>query len=81
MICHPSLPALPIFALTSAMILTPLRAETPFITAVGFATLEAARLFSATGAAITLATITGAADVKHHAARRKPANQLVKDGA
>jgi hypothetical protein len=79
LICHTSLQALTVFALTSAMILTPLRAETPFITAIGFATLLAARFFSATRAAITLATITVAADVKHHAARRKMTNELVKD--
>jgi len=80
LICHTFLQALTIFALTSAMILTPLGTETLFITAVGFAALPAARLFSAAGAAITLATITVAADVKHHAASRKPTNELVKDG-
>jgi hypothetical protein len=79
LICHTSLPALTIFALTSAVILTPLRAETPLITAVGFAPLQAARFFSATETAITLATITVAADVKHHAARRKLTNELIKD--
>jgi hypothetical protein len=62
------------------MILPPLEAETLFIPAVGFATLQAAGFFSAAGTAITLASITVAADVKHHAAGREVTNELVKDG-
>jgi hypothetical protein len=81
LICHTSLPALTIFALTSAMILTSLGAETLFITAIGFATLQTPGLFSAAGTAIPLAAIAVAADVKHAATRRKVANQLVKDRA
>ena len=80
MICHTTLQALTVFALTNAMILSPLEAKTLFIPAVGFATLQAAGFFSAAGAAITLASITVTADVKHHAAGREVTNELVKDG-
>jgi hypothetical protein len=62
------------------MILPSLEAQTQFIPAVGFSTLQAAGFFSAARTAITLATITVAADVKHHAAGRKVTNELVKDG-
>ena len=80
MICHVGFQALAILALASAMILTPFDTETLFITAIGFVALQTTRFFPAAAAAITLATITVAADVKHLTARRKATNEFVKDG-
>ena len=75
LICHAGLQAL-----ASAMILTPFDTKTLFITAIGFVALQATRFFPAAAAAITLAAITVAADVKHPTARRKATNEFVKDG-
>jgi len=58
--------------------------ETPFhtllVTAVGFAALPATGFITAAGTAITLATITVRAEIKHRAAARKVAHALAKDG-
>jgi hypothetical protein len=58
--------------------------ETPFhtllVTAVGFAALLATGFITAAGAAITLATITVRAEIKHPAAGRKVTHALTKDG-
>jgi hypothetical protein len=51
---------------------------TVLVTAVGFAALAAARLFTATGTAITLAPVTVTAQIKHRAAERKVAHTLAK---
>jgi hypothetical protein len=58
--------------------------ETPFntllVTAVGFAALPATGFVTATGTAITLATITVRAEIKHRAAGRKVTHALAKGG-
>jgi hypothetical protein len=80
LICHAGFQALAILALASAMILAPFDTETLFITAIGFVALQATGFFPAGAAAITLAAITVAADVKHPTAGRKLTNEFVKDG-
>ena len=53
--------------------------ETLFITAISFVALQAAASFPAAAAAITLAAITVAGDIKHPMAGSKVTNELVKD--
>jgi hypothetical protein len=53
---------------------------TVLVTAVGFAALQPARFFPATGTAITLAAVTVMAQIKHRAAGRKVTHTLAKDG-
>jgi hypothetical protein len=59
--------------------------EAPFrtllVTAVGLAALQTAGFFTATWAAITLATITVTTQIKHRAAGRKLTDALAKGGA
>jgi hypothetical protein len=78
LIRHAGALPLPILALTVAMIRTPfgglLMAE------VSRAALQAAGFFPATGAAVTLPTVTVAAEIKHRAARRKLTHALAKNG-
>jgi hypothetical protein len=58
--------------------------ETPFnallVTPVGFTALPATGFITAAETAITLATITVRAEIKHRAAGRKVAHALAKDG-
>jgi hypothetical protein len=72
-----------VFQTAAVLALTIPMIETPFgallMTAVGFAALEVARFFAATGAAITLATITVTAQIKHRTAGRKVAETLAKE--
>ncbi len=49
------------------------------VTAIGFAALEAAGFFTAPGAAITLAAVTMAAEIKHRAAGREVTHALAKN--
>jgi hypothetical protein len=71
---------LAIFALTLAMVETPFRTETLFIAAIGLATLQTAGFFTTARAAILLAPITTAAEIKHGAAGREATHTLTKDG-
>lgn len=80
MICHAGFQASEVFALAKAMILTPFGTQTLLITAIGFLTLQATGFSAAVGAAITLAAITMAADMKRPTAGRIVTNELVKDG-
>jgi hypothetical protein len=66
---HPGFQAAAAGALAIAMIQTPF--EALLVAAVGFAALQAARFFAAARSAITLATITMSAEIKHRAAGRK----------
>jgi hypothetical protein len=77
LIRHAGFQTAAVLALTIPMIETPFGAL--LMTAVGFAALEAARFFAATGAAIMLATITVTAEIKHRPARRKVTHPLTKD--
>jgi len=52
---------------------------TVLVTAVGFAALQSAGFFPATGAAITLAAITMTAEIKNRAAGREMTQTLTKD--
>jgi hypothetical protein len=58
--------------------------ETPFhtllVAAVGFAALSATGFITAVGTAITLATITVRAEIKHSTTERKVTYALAKDG-
>ena len=74
---HAGALALAVVALAVAMILTP--PGSLLVTAISFPALAAARFFTATGAAITLATITMAAEIKHRAAGKKGTHALAKD--
>jgi hypothetical protein len=59
------------------MIRTPFRGL--LMAAVGLAALQTAGSFPATGAAVTLPTITVRTEIKHRAARRKLTHALAKD--
>ena len=61
------------------MVETPLQAEALFIAAVGLTALPAAGFFATAEAAILLAPITTAAEIKHRAAGRKATHTLTKD--
>jgi len=61
------------------MIEAPLQAETLLIAAVGLAALPATGFVTATGTAITLATITVRAEIKHRTAGRKVTHALAKN--
>ena len=61
------------------MVEATLGAQTLFIAAVGLAALQAAGFFPATGTAITLATVTVAAEIKHRATGRKLTDALTKN--
>jgi hypothetical protein len=74
---HAGALALPILALAVAMVRTPFGGL--LMAAVSLAALEAKGFLTATGAAITLAPVTTATEVKHHAAGRKVAYALAKD--
>jgi hypothetical protein len=75
---HAGALALPILALAVAMVQTPFGGL--LMAAVRLAALEAKGFLTATRAAITLAPVTTAAEVKHYAAGRKVAYALAKDG-
>ena len=77
LIRHAGFQAAAVLTLAVAMIIT--APGGLLMMAIGLATLQAASLFPAAGAAITLAAITVAADIKHPAAGRKVTNQRVKD--
>ncbi len=79
LICHAVFQALAIFVLALAMITTPFGTQTLLITAIGFLTLQATGFSPAGRAAIALAAIAVAADMKHPAAGRMVTNDLVKD--
>jgi hypothetical protein len=79
LICHARFQALAILALALTMIKSPIQAEALFIAAVGLAALEPAGLFTASRAAILLAPITVAAEIKHRAAGRKATRTLTND--
>jgi hypothetical protein len=70
---------LTIFALALAVVETPFQAEALFIAAVGLAALQAAGFFTTSGAAILLAPITTATEIKHCAAGREATHTLAKD--
>jgi hypothetical protein len=61
------------------MVEAPLKAETLLIAAVGLVALPATRFVTATGTAITLATITVRTEIKHRAAGRKVTRALAKN--
>ena len=79
LICHAGVQALAILVLAIAMIITPFVTQALLITAIGFLALQATGFSSAVAAAIPLAAITVAADMKHPAAGRIVTNDLVKD--
>jgi hypothetical protein len=62
------------------MVEAPVAAQTLLIAAVGFAALQAAGFFPATGTAITLAAITVTAEIEDGATRREVTHALAKDG-
>jgi hypothetical protein len=74
---HAEALALPVLALTVAMVLTPFGGL--LMAAVGLAALQAKGFLPATGTAITLAPVTTAAEIKHRAAGRKVTYTLTKD--
>jgi hypothetical protein len=76
LIRHADFQAAAVGVLAVAMIEAPF--ETLLVTAVGLAALQAAGFFAATRTAITLATITMRAEIKHHAAGRKVTHALAK---
>jgi hypothetical protein len=49
------------------------------VATIGLAALEAEGFLAATGAAVTLAAVTMAAEIKNRAARRKVTHALAKD--
>jgi hypothetical protein len=61
------------------MIETPIETETLFIAAISLAALETAGFVTAMGTAITLATVTVRAEIKHRATGRKLTHALAKD--
>jgi hypothetical protein len=77
LIRHAGALAPPILALAIPVIETPF--GTLLVTAVGLAALQAAGFFPATGTAITLATITVRAEIKHRPTARKVTHALAKD--
>ena len=77
MIRHAGALTLSVVALAVTMILTPPGGS--LMAAVGLPALEAAGFFTAARAAILLATITMAAEVKHRTAGRKVTHALAKD--
>jgi hypothetical protein len=79
LICHASLQALAVFALTLAVVEASLEAETLVIAVVGLAALETAGFLAATQAAVTLAAVTVTAEIKYRAAGRKVTHPLAKD--
>ena len=68
MICHAGFQALAIVALAGAMMLKPCFAETPFISAIGVATLLATSFFPAWVAAVTVPSVAVATDPEQFAA-------------
>jgi hypothetical protein len=78
LIRHAGFQAAAVLPLAVAMIVT--APGGLLMTAIGLAALQAASLLPAAGAAISLAAITGAADIKHPAAGKKATNEVVKDG-
>src|SRR5271157_581998 len=76
LICHASLQALAVLALTLAVVEASLEAETLVIAAVGLAALETAGFLTATQAAVTLAAVTVTAEIKYRAAGRKVTHTL-----
>lgn len=79
LICHAGVQSLAVLALAIAMITTPFGAQTLLITAIGFLTLQATGFSPAAVAAIPLAAITVAADMKHPTAGSIVTSDLVKD--
>jgi hypothetical protein len=77
LIRHAGALPLAIFALAVAMIRTPFGGL--LMAAVSLAALQTAGSFPATGAAVTLPTITVRTEIKHRAARRKLTHALAKD--
>ena len=78
LIRHAGFQAAAVLTLAVAMIVT--APGGLLMAAIGSAALLAASFLPAAGAAITLAAITVAVDIKHPAAGRKATNELVKDG-
>jgi hypothetical protein len=77
LIRHAGTLTLSVLALAGAMILTPPGGS--LMAAVGLAALQAAGFFATAGAAILLAPMTTAAEIKHGAAGRKATHTLAKD--
>ena len=76
MIRHAGFQSLAVLALAVTMIRTPFGAL--LVAAVGLAALEAAGFFAASRAAILLAAIAMAAEIKHRAAGEKATHTLTK---
>jgi hypothetical protein len=78
LICHAGVQSLAVLALAIGMITTPFGTQTLLITAIGFLTLQTTGFSPAAAAAIPLAAIAVAADVKHSTAGRIVTSELVK---
>jgi len=79
LICHVGFQALAVFALAKAMVLMPFGTQALLIMAIGLLTLQATGFTPAVTAAVPLAAIAVAADVKHPTAGSIVTNELVKD--
>lgn len=77
MIRHAVAPALAVVALAVAMIVPP--PGTLLVAAVGFTALLVAGFLAATKAAITLAAVTVAAEIKYRTAGQEVTNALAKN--